>query len=169
MFGFRSGELLELRVHQVDLSRRTVRLDPGATKYNDGRIIKMTREVFDLLSACISGIAKMIHVFIRHGGHIKDFRGAWSALCEDCGLGDFVKGEDGRLKWRGLLFHDLRRSAVRNMARAGTPEVLSMKISGHKSRSVFDKYNIVSEPDLVEAASKLEKRTDTTTDTTRTA
>jgi hypothetical protein len=79
MYGFRSGELLELRVHQVDLSRRTIRLDPGATKNNDGRIIKMTREVFDLLSACVSGIAKMImflpdtaaisRIFEVHGRH----------------------------------------------------------------------------------------------------
>jgi len=85
-------------------------------------------------------------------------------LCEKVGLGRFVKAEDDKLRWEGLLFHDLRRSAVRNMIRAGIPGVVSMKISGHKSRSVFERYNIVSETDLADAASKVEKRTDPTTD-----
>jgi hypothetical protein len=55
---------------------------------------------------------------------VKDFRGAWWTLSEKCGLGKFVKAEDDKLKWIGLLFHDLTRSAVRNMVRAGIPEVV---------------------------------------------
>jgi hypothetical protein len=68
-----------MRVRQVDLSTRTIRLEPGTTKNAEGRTVHMTSEVGMLLAACVSGKGPDDHVFTRTGGHpVRDFRKAWA-------------------------------------------------------------------------------------------
>jgi integrase len=156
-FGFRRGELLNMRVGQVDLLNRIIILDPGTTKNGEGRMVKMTEEVYQLLRECSRGKEADDYLFTRTNGKpVLDFRGAWYALCEKSGLGKLLKSDDGKESWSGLIFHDLRRSSIRNMVRRGVPERVAMMISGHKTRAVFDRYNIVSESDLIEATRLIE-------------
>jgi len=61
----------------------------------------MTQDVFDLLSQCVARKGKDDYVFTRGGEGVKDFRGAWWALCEKAGLGKFVEGDDDKLRWEG--------------------------------------------------------------------
>jgi integrase len=70
-------------------------------------------------------------VFHRLGEPLKNFRGAWDSAVERAGLD-------------GLEFHDLRRSGVRNLSRSGVPEAVIMRITGHRTRAMFDRYNIVT-------------------------
>jgi hypothetical protein len=144
-------------VGQIDLKDRTNYLNPGDTKNDEGH--QDDNELYDLLKQCVTGKSADDYVVTREGKAVLDFRGAWWALCVKAGVGEYVgKDERGKPIYEGLLFHDLRRSAVRNMVAAGIPDVVCMKISGHKSRSVFDRYNVVSMSDLAEATQKLENR-----------
>jgi integrase len=159
-FGFRRGELLNLKVRQISLKQRKIELPAVSTKNKTPRNVVMTDQVYDFLKQCVAGKGADDFVFTRSGKPVLDFRGAWWTLCEKAGLGKFVGKE-----WRGLLFHDLRRSAARNFVRAGVSEKVVMQITGHKSRSVFDRYNVTSEKDLAEAATKLqESRTESKTE-----
>ena len=147
---------------QVDLLGKTLRLDPGSAKNNQGRVVKLTKETQQLLRACVEGRQPLDFVRNRGSGEwVKDFREGWKIACHELGLGQYkvVRKNGKRFRsYEGLVFHDLRRSAVRNLIRAGIPEVVAMRITGHKTRSVFDRYNIVSETDLAEAAKRLERR-----------
>jgi len=109
---------------------------------------------------------------------VVDPRKEWYDLCVRSGLGHWVPAQRKNGKefnsYQGLNLHDFRRSAIRNMTRRGVSETVAMKISGHKTISVFKRYNIVDERDLeqasklIEAGRKLdvsEPRTDTKSDT----
>jgi integrase len=146
-YGWRHRELLSLRVSQVSIADRTIRLNPGETKNDDGREVTMTPLVRQLLQECIRGKGLDEFVLTRKDGvRVGDFRGSWETATANAGVA-------------GLLFHDLRRTAVRNMVRAGIPERVAMTISGHKTRAIFDRYNIVSQTDIQDAVTKLSQRT----------
>jgi integrase len=143
--GWRKREILELTWDRVDLQTRTVRLEPGVTKNRDGRTIYLDGELLDTLVA-VKQERDVLYcncpwVFHRKGVPIQDFRQAWRTACQTVGV-------------VGKLFHDFRRTAVRDMVRAGIPERVAQQVSGHKTRSVFDRYHIVSDTDLREAAKR---------------
>jgi integrase len=143
-YGWRVSELLSMRVSQVDLIQRVIRLEPGTTKNRDGREVLMTESVHKLLSALVFGKAASDYVFTRaNGKHVRDFRGKWQNACAHAGVPE-------------LLFHDLRRTGARNLRRAGVAEGIIMKIGGWRTRSVFERYAIVSRSDMNDAILKLQ-------------
>jgi integrase len=144
-FGLRKAELLRMRVGDIDMNERTIRLLPGTTKNDKGRTIKMVDEVHTLLQPCVEGKKPSDAVLTwDRGGPVKDFRAAWAKMCKAAGV--------------SILLHDFRRAAVRNMMRAGVSKLTAKRISGHASDSVFDRYDIADESDLTVAAEKLQAR-----------
>lgn len=158
-FGCRLGELRKLKWSQVDFDAGTVRLTSRQTKAKEARALPFYGDVREWLERqreychgdrvfcyrkCESerttrGTAPVEHPF---GPHMD----GWREACEAVGF-------------PGLLFHDLRRSAVRNMVRAGIPESVARQISGHKTASVFQRYNIIASNDLAEAAKRMDEFT----------
>ena len=171
-FSWRNYELLGLRVSQLDFLARII--DLGETKNGDQRMLPMTEHLFQVLVRCASGKKPDDFVFTHDdGSQVKDFRGAWWSACIRAGLGHFECRECGEIvsegrkcktcnsdkkaKYVGLRFHDLRRTGVRNMSRKGVPEKVGMLISGHKTDSVYRRYNIVDMEVLKTATAKIEE------------
>src|SRR5207247_1697946 len=148
---------------QVSLDERTLRLNPGATKNGEGRVVILTDELTVLLAeqrARVTALAKSLGrampcVFpvlpgpqARKkliGQQRQGFARAWAAATAAAGV-------------PGLLVHDLRRSAVRELIAANVPQHIAMKVTGHKTVAVFQRYAIVSEAEQVDVAQRLQAR-----------
>jgi integrase len=155
-FGWRmQSEVLTLERRQLDLKPGTLRLEPGTTKNGEGRLVYLTPELKSLIAAQVDRVAALerqtgtiIPFLFPHlrgqfrGQRRCDFRKTWATACKKAGV-------------VGMLRHDFRRTAVRNMVNAGVSERVAMKVTGHKTRSVFDRYHIVSPADLQDATRKL--------------
>jgi integrase len=142
--GWRVGEMRALEWRDVDLHGKVVRLRPEISKNKDGRLLPLSSELLKIIEEAYHGRRLDCPlVFHRDGEPIGDFRKAWAKACRAAGFAH-------------ILVHDLRRSAIRNMIRAGIPDRVAMALSGHKTRSIFDRYNIVSESDLAAATEKLQ-------------
>jgi integrase len=144
--GARKNELRRIEWPQVDFEGGLIRLAAAQTKTNHARTLPiygdMRRWLERQRDTCPAGCS-----YVFHGAHsrpVDNHLNGWAEACK-------------RAEAPGLLFHDLRRSAVRNMKRAGIQDVEAMRISGHRTRAIFDRYNIVDEEDLRLAAEKLEQ------------
>jgi integrase len=145
------SEVQPMTWRQVDLAAGRVRLDPGSTKNKEGRIFPFTAELRHVLEdqrAYTDTVQReqgiiCPYVFHRAGRRIKAFRKGWKNACEAAG-------------YPGRIPHDFRRTAVRNLESAGVSRSAAMKLTGHKTESVYRRYAIVAESDLQEAVRRLE-------------
>jgi integrase len=150
--GWRIGEILPLRWSQVDFKAGVIRLEVGSTKNNEGRVLP-----FHAIPALKSLMERQLEytrkverekrgivpfVFHRNGKEVRRIAWAWEKACEQAGCPE-------------RLFHDLRRTAVRNLERAGVPRSIAMKITGHKTEAVYRRYAIVNEADVAEGLGRL--------------
>ena len=144
--GIRRGELKKIEWSQVDFEARLIRLRSGRTKGGKPRTCPFIGNMHEVLLSAKNERDEYWPdcdlVFHRLGEPLIDFRGSWDSAVERAGLDN-------------LKFHDLRRSGVRNLSRSGVPEAIIMAITGHRTRSMFDRYNVTSEADLDDAAKRV--------------
>jgi integrase len=150
--GWRSGEIRGIRMADVDWTAKTVLLPATRSKNGEARVFP-----FGALPALVAvmehqrtyteGVQRRTGqivpwLFHRNGRPIRSMNGAWRAACE-------------RAKLSGRLMHDFRRTAVRNLERAGVARSVATKLTGHKTEAVYRRYAIVAEGDLAEGVAKL--------------
>ncbi len=145
--GWRKGALQALRWDDVDRQNKRVFLRRESSKNARPYMIPLTDSLLALVERRWQArqwtqqdgtIALSELVFHRYGKPLGDIRKAWASACQKAGV-------------PGLLFHDLRRSAVRNLTRAGVPQTVAMRITGHETASVFERYNIATDDDVARA------------------
>jgi integrase len=157
--GWRTKETLTLQWRQVDFAHGVIRLDVGSTKNDEGRelpfaVLPELRAVLERQRTRTEAVQRQTGqiipwVFHRGGKAIKDFLTGWHKACEKAGL-------------VGRLPHDFRRTAVRRYERAGLSRSTAMKLTGHKTESVYRRYAIVSSADLREGLAKVAALTPST-------
>ena len=148
------SEIQTLEWRQVDFAAGELRLDPGTTKNDDGRVFPLTAELRAVLeqqwqvTQALAQANGRIYPWVFHsdGEPVRSFIKTWRTATRKAGC-------------PGRIPHDFRRTAVRNLVRAGVPERVAMQLTGHKTRSVFERYNIVSPGDLRDAAKRLDVAT----------
>jgi hypothetical protein len=144
----------------IDLTSGTVRLPPSSNKTRQGRVLVLSEPLCQVIERRLQQREmRLALVFIDDQGRdIKQWRPVWEQATEAAGC-------------PGVRFHDIRRTVVRNLIRAGVPEGMAMAMTGHKTRAVFDRYNITTARDVAQAAAQLAQcmgKYDPDTDTTRT-
>src|SRR5581483_12145537 len=146
--GMRTGELLALKRSWVDLEEGLIYVNGRVTKNRDPKTAPIYGDMKPWLEMLLSRgqieSPKCVWLFSRDGKPVKDFKADWKNACEKAGVPE-------------LLFHDLRRTAVRNMIRAGVPEKIAMLISGHKTASMLWRYNITDTRDIKDAGKRTER------------
>jgi integrase len=114
------------------------------SKNGEGRVLALEGELLELIQRRAVERGRSAWGFHRGSQPIRSFKEVWKTALQVTGI-------------RGKVFHDFRRTEVRNHMRAGVHEQVVMDLTGHKTRSVFDRYNITSEDDLREAVKQLDQ------------
>lgn len=150
--GWRKREILDLKWGQVDYEAGEIHLIAANSKNNEGRtfpfrvlpqLVDVMEEQLERTRALEKERGEIIPwVFHRDGNHIRSMKTAWIAACRRAGL-------------PGTIFHDLRRCAVKNLEAAGVPRSVAMKLTGHKTESIYKRYAIADKDAKEEGVEKL--------------
>ncbi len=151
--GMREGEILNLTWDKVDLGNRVIRLEAKDTKDHEARTIPICDNLLNILkeeTRVIRKAGEANHVFLYKGKPIRDLRGSLRKACKK------AKILYGRFQKDGFIFHDLRHTFNTYMRKAGVAESVIMDITGHSTRTMFDRYNTIDGEDTRKAVDQLE-------------
>lgn len=141
--GWRRREITELTWAEVDLDGGVIRLSPHRSKTKVGRLLPLSKPIREVLERRKNRrLTSDRFVFKRDDATVREWKVAWREACRQAGV-------------PGRFLHDCRRTAARNLIRAGVPERVAMLLTGHKTRAIFDRYNIVNERELTIAGTRL--------------